>query len=105
MKRLRTLIFSLLLSLSPGIAMASQGVVTGGKVYALPDWFKPSFLNFDDDIEEARSEGRHVIAFFHLDECPYCSRMLEENFYEGETQQFMEANFHLQCILQSLGLV
>ncbi len=98
MKRLRTLIFSLLLSLSPGIAMASQGVVTGGKVYALPDWFKSSFLNFDDDIEEARSEGRHVMAFFHLDECPYCARMLEENFYEGKTQQFMEANFDVIAV-------
>jgi len=93
MKQLLALIVSLFLVISPGMVMASQGVVTGGKVYALPDWFKSSFLNFDEDIDEARAEGRHVMAFFHFDECPYCSRMLEENFYEGKTQEFMQANF------------
>lgn len=31
--------------------------------------------------------------FMHIDRCPYCTRMLEENFRSGDIQQFIEKNF------------
>ena len=32
---------------------AANGTVTGGKVSEHPDWFKDSFLDIADDVEEA----------------------------------------------------
>ncbi|MDX1375340.1 MAG: thioredoxin fold domain-containing protein [Burkholderiales bacterium] len=71
----------------------TPGKLTGGIVYALPAWFKPSFLDFREDVEEARKANRHVMLFLHLDECPYCARMLEENFVQGDNRAFMQRHF------------
>lgn len=74
-------------------ADAAAGRLTGGVEYSLPAWFKTSFLDFKSDVEEARREGRHVMVFMHLDECPYCERMLRESFAGGESSDFMRKHF------------
>ena len=56
---------------APAGAQTAAGKLTGGIVYSLPDWFKPSFLDLREDVEEARKANRHVMLFLHLDECPY----------------------------------
>ncbi len=65
----------------------------GGQQYDLPGWFKNSFLVLNEDVEEAGQRGRHVLLFMHLDECPYCARLLKENFRRGETKDFAEKHF------------
>jgi thioredoxin-related protein len=72
-----------------------EGAVTGGISYTIPDWFKTSFLDLEEDLHEARGEDKHVIVFFHLDECPYCARMLEENFRGGQARDFMQERFEV----------
>ena len=74
---------------------AEKGILTGGQVYDLPDWFMHGFLEFDYDVAEAKKTGKQVIAFFHVEECPYCVRMLDENFRVGETREFIEKNFRV----------
>lgn len=76
------------------IAM-DKGVLTGGQKYDLPDWFIQGFLDFDMEVSAAEEEQKQVIAFLHLDECPYCVRMLDENFRTGKTRDFIEQNFHV----------
>jgi hypothetical protein len=83
---------------SPAVAAAAgaetaPGQMKGGVNYSLPPWFKSSFLHFKDDIEEARQQGRHVMVFLHLEQCPYCARMLKENFESGDTRDFMQKHF------------
>jgi thioredoxin-related protein len=73
-------------------------LVTGGKAYNLPEWFKPSFLDFPDDVKEARQKGKGVLIFFHLDACPYCARVLEENFVKGENKDFIQKNFDVVAV-------
>ncbi len=94
MKR-RYLLLTVMILMFPSLQASepADGIVTGGIIYTLPEWFKSSFLKFEDEIDEAKQEGKHVIAFLHLDECPYCARMLEENFIEGDSKEFMENNF------------
>ncbi|MCZ7599471.1 MAG: thioredoxin fold domain-containing protein [Gammaproteobacteria bacterium] len=77
---------------------SGSGKVTGGVHYTVPGWFKSSFLDFDEEVSEAREQGKHVIAFLHLDECPYCARMLDENFREGEARAFMEERFEVIAV-------
>lgn len=78
---------------APAGAETTPGRMKGGVAYSLPEWFKPSLLNLREDAEEARRHGRHVMAFLHLDECPYCARMLEESFVRGENSDFMRRHF------------
>lgn len=74
-------------------ADAPRGQMKGGVAYSLPAWFKASFLHFKEDVEEARKQGRHVVVFLHLEQCPYCARMLEENFVRGEARDVMRKHF------------
>ena len=74
-------------------AEAPRGRLTGGQQYELPGWFKKSFLVLKEDVEEADAQGRHVMLFMHLAECPYCARLLNENFRSGDTKDFAEKNF------------
>ena len=74
---------------------SDRGILTGGQVYDLPGWFTQGFLEFDHEVSEANKAGKQVIAFFHLDECPYCVRMLDENFRTGANREFIEKNFRV----------
>jgi thioredoxin-related protein len=57
----------------------SSGMVNPG--YAeKPAWFKHSFLDLKEDIWEASAEGKRVILYFYQDGCPYCAKLLNENF-------------------------
>jgi thioredoxin-related protein len=78
---------------APIYADTPRGQMKGGVRYTLPAWFKGSFLHFQDDVDEARKLGRHVMVFLHLEECPYCDRMLKENFTSGETRDFIQKHF------------
>lgn len=68
-------IILLLLSMS---VFADTGKVTGGVDKPMPSWFKESFLEIADDIEEASESNKHVMIFLHLDGCPYCAKMVED---------------------------
>jgi thioredoxin-related protein len=94
MKALSIIAAVLLLAVTgPAHAETARGQMKGGIGYSLPPWFQSSFLDFKHDVEEARKQGRHVMVFLHLEECPYCARMLKENFTGGETRDFIRKNF------------
>ncbi len=45
-----------------------------------PAWFKQSFLDLREDVAEAAAAGKRVLLYFHQDGCPYCARLIRENF-------------------------
>lgn len=45
-----------------------------------PGWFKNSFLDLRDDVTEAAKHNKRVMLFFYQDGCPYCKKLLEDNF-------------------------
>lgn len=46
----------------------------------VPDWFKVSFLDLDEDVDEASQAGKRLMVYFFQDGCPYCKKLLEDNF-------------------------
>ena len=50
----------------------------------VPDWFKVSFLDLHEDVAEAAENGKRVMVFFFQDGCPYCKKLLEDNFGQRE---------------------
>lgn len=95
LKKLIPIAFSLLALLffvNP-LTAAETGKITGGINFDIPDWFKNSFLEIADDVSEANDSGKHVLLFFHLNGCPYCNKMINENFQQDPLKSQIQANF------------
>ena len=81
-------------SLQPGYANQPEiGKFLGARTAEKPDWFKTSFLEFEEDVAEAAAEGRRVMLYFHQDGCPYCARLVEENFTDPELKSYIVEHF------------
>ena len=74
-------------------ATAQEGKIVGGKPFEIPDWFKDSFLEIAEDVAEADEAGKHVLLFFHLNGCPYCNKMANENFDLEPLRSQIQQNF------------
>ncbi|MBI3523041.1 MAG: thioredoxin fold domain-containing protein [Betaproteobacteria bacterium] len=99
MKKLLLLLYVFQLALSaPSFAATAPGRATGGQAHVLPGWFKSSFLNFKDEVDEARKAGRHILVFMDLNDCPYCARTLDENFRQGGNMEFIRKNFDVIAV-------
>lgn len=90
----RLLLTALLLTLST-LASANEieSQVKGVVNFEIPAWFKQSFLEITDDAAEAGENEKHLLLFFHLDNCPYCARMLKDNFNAEPNSAFIQKNF------------
>lgn len=72
---------------------AERGQIVGGKIHEAPDWFKESFLDIAEDVAEASEADKHLLLFFQLNGCPYCDRMLHENFEAEPNMGFIKTHF------------
>ncbi|MGB5452244.1 MAG: thioredoxin fold domain-containing protein [Sedimenticolaceae bacterium] len=80
------------------VAAPTPGKVVGGKMSEHPGWFKESFLDIAADVGEAAESDKHVILFMHLDGCPYCFRMADENFEHAPYTNFIREHFDVIAI-------
>ncbi|MCG8428552.1 MAG: thioredoxin fold domain-containing protein [Chromatiales bacterium] len=87
-----------LITMTPAIAATQPGKVTGGKISEHPSWFKESFLDIAEDVEEAADSDKHVILFMHLNGCPYCYKMADENFANAPYTDFIKENFDVIAV-------
>ena len=57
-----------------------------------PDWFKVSFLDLYEDIEDATDNNKRLLIYYYQDGCPYCQKLLEDNFSQrdisGKTKKY-----------------
>jgi thioredoxin-related protein len=58
-----------------------------------PAWFKQSFLDIREDVAEAAEDGKRVILYFYQDGCPYCAKLLRENFSDSEIVESIRGGF------------
>lgn len=64
---------------TPGDGNVLEGGVNPG-YHDKPAWFKNSFMELADDVAEARAAGKRVLLYFYQDGCPYCKKLLDDNF-------------------------
>ncbi len=73
---------------------AQEGKLKGGSMHETPEWFKESFLDISEDVAEAKANNKHFMVFMDLEGCPYCAKMLNENFItDNKTSQFIKKYF------------
>jgi len=70
-----------------------KGDFKGVALVEIPAWFKPSFLNIQDDIDEATESGKRVMVYFHQNGCPYCAKLVNDNFKDKRTVDYMAKHF------------
>jgi len=63
-----------------------------------PAWFKNSFLDINEDIKEAEKSGKRLMLYFYQDGCPYCKKLLEDNFGQREIAEKTKKNFDVVSI-------
>ena len=77
---------------------SKRGKITGGVMHSAPGWFKESFLDIAEDVEEAAGNNKHVLLFFQLNGCPYCDRMLTEIFESEPYKSTVQKHFDVIAI-------
>lgn len=75
----------------------SDGMVNPG-YHEKPSWFKESFLDIREDIEEATAENKRVLLYFYQDGCPYCGKLLQDNFSDREIADYSQKHFDVIAI-------
>jgi thioredoxin-related protein len=80
-----------------GDAVLDAGMVNPGH-HEQPDWFKASFLDIREDVAEAAEAGKRVILYFYQDGCPYCAKLLRENFGDRATVELAQRHFDVVAI-------
>ena len=63
-----------------------------------PGWFKSSFLDLREDVDEATAGGKRVLLYFYQDGCPYCAKLLRDNFADRAIAEQTRAAFDVIAI-------
>ena len=99
----RLIALLLLLMLFPPLSVAEDGQeLASGLInpgfHEKPVWFKQSFLDLQEDVRDAAAEGKRVMLFFYQDGCPYCAKLLNENFTIKEIADKTKNGFQVIAI-------
>ena len=96
--RLRILVLCL-----PALALAAGNGETLSELQnpgyeAKPAWFKNSFLDIREDVAEAAQADKRVILYFYQDGCPYCAKLLQDNFGDRDISATAREHFEVVAI-------
>ena len=69
-----------------------------GSEIETPYWFKDSFLDLSDDIQEAQDEGKKLLIYYHQAGCPYCYNLVQQSFLDPALSQYIQDNFDLVAL-------
>ncbi len=95
------IVMSLLLFVQPLLAAAEgelgKDLVNPG-YHEQPGWFKESFLDLGEDVAEATAQNKRVLLYFYQDGCPYCAKLLEDNFGNARIAEKTRKHFDVIAI-------
>ncbi|MFK5986384.1 MAG: thioredoxin fold domain-containing protein [Pseudomonadota bacterium] len=64
-----------------------------------PKWFKESFLDLQDDIQEAKQAGKKgIIVYFGQKHCAYCLALMKNDFGQKDIASYVQNNFDVIAI-------
>lgn len=79
-------------------AQETQLMKYSGSEIDSPYWFKDSFLELADDIEEAKEAGKKLIVYYHQAGCPYCYNLIQQSFLDPGLSQYIQENFDILAL-------
>lgn len=104
MKTIKTIGLLICLNLMMGVVSAAtdshkleEGMVNPGYMEK-PEWFKLSFMELPDDVVEASRAGKRLVLYFYQDGCPYCEKLLHDNFGRQDIAKKTQKHFEVIAI-------
>lgn len=64
----------------------------------LPNWFKLSFLDLAEDLQEATENNRGLIIYFGRHDCAYCKALLEKNWGRNDIRTYTQRHFDVIAV-------
>ena len=61
----------------------------------MPGWFKQSFLDLQEDLDDANEDGKRIMLYFHQNGCPYCEKLLKDNFSQTDIVNRLKQNYEI----------
>lgn len=97
---MKQILFFLLISISASIYAdnSTQLIEYSGASIEEPYWFKDSFLDIAEDINEAEEEGKHLLIYFHQAGCPYCYNLVQQSFLDPQFSEFIQKHFDIVAL-------
>ncbi len=74
-----------------------EGLVNPG-YHDQPAWFKVSFLDIREDLADASAAGKRLLLYFYQDGCPYCAKLLRDNFADRAIAETTRKHFDVAAI-------
>jgi thioredoxin-related protein len=63
-----------------------------------PAWFKESFLDLREDVQEATQSKKRLLLYFYQDGCPYCAKLLQDNLGQKKLADKTRKHFDVIAI-------
>ncbi|MCV6613136.1 MAG: thioredoxin fold domain-containing protein [Amphritea sp.] len=79
----------------PANATTKLQALEKGQEIPEPEWFKDSFLDLSDDLEEAAEEDKKLVLYYHQAGCPYCYNLITQVFGDPEVSAYMQEHYQL----------
>ena len=79
-------------ALCAAAALPAAAAETPQEILA-PEWFKPTFLDFPEDVREAAAAKKHLMIFITQNGCPWCKKLVEVNFRDKTIVARMQKEF------------
>ena len=102
MKNIISVLFIVLVFHVSSAYSSSEGELNPGMVNPgheeHPAWFKVSFLDLFEDIQDAANNNKRLMVYYFQDGCPYCKILLEENFSQREIAEKTQKYFDVVAI-------
>lgn len=90
------LLFLFIITSTPALANEpATGAFLGAKQTEHPEWFYDSFLDLPEDVAELASQNKRLVIYFYQNGCPYCAKLVEDNFGNEEFQGYFRSRFEL----------
>jgi len=85
------------LAASRAIAEPSKKIIPemGDDGLLIQPWFLNSFMVLEDDLNEAKGNGKRLAIFFEQKGCPYCKETHLVNLGDPETNAYVRENFEV----------
>lgn len=71
-------------ALAVALTVLAGAVPADERMIPIPAWFEVTLLDFRADVKEAAQAGKRVMIYFGQDGCPYCLRLMQVNFAQGD---------------------
>jgi len=75
-----------------------HGEFKGAKDATHPEWFKESFLDLEEDIDEATENNKRLVIYFWQPGCPYCDQLWSDNLAQQEVVDNFRKNFDIVAL-------